>query len=150
FPTRRSSDLNLIRAARVSGAGALLDPVPGFPVSKGNGELPAVASNGSDYVVVWTGTSSGSDGQIVAANVSSAGHPEPEHLLMTDLNVQGKPAAASDGTNHLIVWESQSETAGLDLVATRVGPDGSVLDAPPIQVITAPGDQYGASLVRGS
>ncbi|MCA9645594.1 MAG: hypothetical protein KC492_33115, partial [Myxococcales bacterium] len=139
-----------VRAARVSSAGSLLDAAPGLRASQGTGQNPFAASNGSDYLVFWSGEASGSNGQLGSVSLSPAGVVGAERLLTSDLNVQARPAAAFDGTQHLVVWQSQSEGNGLDLVGTRVGAGDVPEDAPTIPLITASGDQHDVALARGN
>ncbi|MEZ4372907.1 MAG: MYXO-CTERM sorting domain-containing protein [Polyangiaceae bacterium] len=138
-----------IRAARLSAAGTLMDPDPGVELGT-TGVYPSAASDGSGYLVGWTGEGFGSSDQILGATVPLSGAAEPARLLMRDLNAQRRPAAAFDGTNHLVVWQSQSADKGFDLVATRVGPGDTALDAPAIPLITDPGDQTDVSITRGN
>jgi hypothetical protein len=48
---------------------------------------------------------------------------------------QDSPAIASDGTNFLVAWtDERGTTLGPSIFATRLGPDGKILDAAPLQL----------------
>ncbi len=56
-------------------------------------------------------------------------------------SAQTQPRAASSGAGSLVVW-SERDAAGLgDIRATRLAPDGTVLDPDGIDVFVGPGDQ---------
>src|SRR5512144_1080434 len=83
-----------------------------------SGESPLVAA-GDDAVVAGGGT---------------AVFPPPS-------GSQTGYAVAWDGTNYLVVWADVRGTTGSDVRAARVSPAGTVVDAAPIVVSAATGDQ---------
>ncbi|WP_242371713.1 InlB B-repeat-containing protein [Anaeromyxobacter sp. SG26] len=92
---------------------------------------------------------------------NGAGDPERGALESTDFAVvnqtgadvfppptgsQAAPAAASDGTNHLVVWSDARGGTGQDLYGARVSKAGVVLGSAPIVISAAAGDQVEASV----
>ncbi len=116
-----------VYATRVSSAGAVLDP-DGIAVSTAPGSrwVPRVASDGTDYLVVWRET--GLD-DVHAARVNSAG------VVLDALPVvvsaasgrQDRPTVASNGAGYLVAWED-SRSGAVDAYVGRVASDGAVLD----------------------
>ena len=126
----RNSDGVNIYGVRISYDGTVLDTSailistqPGFAME------PAVASAGSDYLVVWTdGRSSPYD--IYGARVQgdgtvmdSGGIP-----ISTAPDFQFNPAVSSDGTNYLVVWQDLREVKASEIYAARVNREGIVLE----------------------
>ncbi len=90
---------------------------------------PAVASNGTDYLVVWA-DDRGGDVDVYGARVSQAG-TVLDSLgipIAPALNAQQSPSVAFDGTNYLVVWSDGRRGSGTDIYGARVSPAGSVLD----------------------
>ncbi|HVG63768.1 MAG TPA: Ig-like domain-containing protein [Hyalangium sp.] len=127
---------------RVSGSGTVLDPA-GFPISaaSGNQRNPAVAFDGTNYLIVWEDTRSSLVGDIFGARVSPSGTVLDADGLQISLrfSAQAHPAVAFDGTNYLVVWEDGS--AARDIYGTRVSRAGTVLDPSAIAISTDPNDQ---------
>jgi MYXO-CTERM domain-containing protein len=121
--------------------GARVDPSTGSVLSadaagiaiatgQGSQQLPAVASNGTDFFVVWGDNRtepnkiygarlSGATGQITDANGFALGG---------GLASQRAPSVAWDGTNYFVVWED-ARNASTDIFGVRVAPDGKPLAA---------------------
>jgi uncharacterized repeat protein (TIGR02543 family) len=141
---RRSSyDGDDIYGARVSSAGVVLDP-NGIAISTQRGyELtPAVAANGSDFLVVWWDTRNETSGSatnrdIYGARVTHSGIvADPQGIPICNApGNQRYPAVTALGTNYLVVWDDQrnSETNS-DIYGARVSPAGAVLEANSIAI----------------
>lgn len=140
---RNSYDADVF-GTRVSPAGEVLDPA-GIPASTAPGRqtIPAIASDGAGYLVVWQdnrndstnlypdvyGTRIGPDGAVLDANgIAVKIGPQDE----------GQPSVAFDGTNYLVVHEDADANQVMNIFATRVTTAGVVLDGTGIQV-SAPG-----------
>jgi hypothetical protein len=129
-----------IFAARVTPGGGLLDP-DGIPIPTGHFSVgrPSVASNGSDFLVVWSDARNGdhSRSDVFGTRISSAG--AVLDVLSIDISTDGPnellPVVAWNGTNYLVVWD---ETR---LVATRVNSAGTVIDAKQFPLSDANGDE---------
>lgn len=118
---------------------AVLDPVIGpefavdAPVFSPASEVykPAVATDGSTFLVVWRDFREGTD-QIYAARVLATGElldPTGFSLMSAAPHAKpgwGAPAVAWNGSVYLVAWSSW-DTA----YASRVDPSGAVLDAQP-------------------
>src|SRR5690606_11739804 len=127
---------------RVSGSGTVLDPA-GFPISAANGNQrnPAVAFDGTNYLVVWEDTRLSATGDIFAARVSPSGTVlDAEGLsLSARFSAQAHPAVAFDGTNYLVVWDDGGATR--NIYGALVSRAGAVLDSSAIAICTDPNDQ---------
>ena len=125
----RSNMRGNIYAARVSPAGAVLDP-DGFAVAVSDSfddAAPAVCFTGTDHLVVWRGYHyNTSDDDIYGALVSPAGTIiRPRFLVGGTADYQQlSPFAARGTANSLVAWV-QDDGA---IYAARVRADGTVLD----------------------
>ncbi|UCF80588.1 MAG: hypothetical protein JSV08_08795 [Acidobacteriota bacterium] len=118
-----------IYGARVQASdGLLLDGPPdtgGIAIATlSGGTNPSVASNGTDYFVVWPG--------VKGTRVTSAGIVlDPSGIdISTAPGSQVVPSIASNGTDYFVAWEdTRSGSLGsLDIFGTRVTESGTVLD----------------------
>jgi hypothetical protein len=101
----------------------------------------ALAATGTITFATWEGVQyCGAGFNALGARISSSGpvmdaSPIP---LSARANGQAAPTAAFDGTNYLWVWADERGTPGATgngaLYATRVSPDGQVLDAAPLMI----------------
>lgn len=129
--------------ARVSAAGVVLD-VAGIPIAAVRGSeqrSPAVAFDGTNYVVAWADARSGQY-DIYAARVATDGRVlDPAGIAVTTATgIQHEPDVAGSGGNSLIVW--RDERSGTpDIYAARLAATGSVLDGAGIAVSTAANSQ---------
>ena len=129
-----------IYGARVSRTGAVLDG-SGIAISTAANDQfePAVAFDGTNYLVVWDDGRSGSSGDIYGARVSKAGVVlnGAGIAVSTAANDQFAPAVAFDGTNFLVVWADVRSGASSDIYGARVSKAGAVLNAAGIAISTA-------------
>jgi hypothetical protein len=137
----RYSSLDIF-ATRVGTGGEVHDP-DGISISEAADyqDAPAVAFDGTNYLVVWQDRRSGNY-DIYGARVTpggdvldTAGIP-----IATDADSEEYPAVAFDGTNYLVVWQDDQGTG--DIYGARVATDGSVLDPTGMPVCTAGYRQY--------
>jgi MYXO-CTERM domain-containing protein len=114
-----------LRGVRVSVDGTLLD-TPFVISNAGVAPDPTnqhqqiqVASNGTDYLVVWADPRN--DDDIFAARVTAAGIVQDPNgfALHSGTGVQDAPRVASNGTDYLAVWESQMGDH-FDIYANRI------------------------------
>ena len=116
----------------------------GFPLTlaASNQHDPAVATNGTDFLVAWYDTRD-EVGDVYAARVSAAG----QVLDATGIPIgagagpQGSPAVAWGGGNYLVAYESQSTS--WDVLGRRVSAEGTVLDLNPIDLGRRPSTDEG-------
>lgn len=136
---------NAIYGARIDGTtGISLDPAGILLSANGFHETsPAVAFNGTEYLVVWV-DERGPSG-IWGTRVSTAGTVlDPGGLnLFTGLISNVEPAVASDGSSWFVVWRDfrNSSTTGPDIYGGRVNPLGVPLDPAGVPVSNAVLDQ---------
>ncbi|MCY1023848.1 cadherin-like domain-containing protein [Pyxidicoccus sp. MSG2] len=129
----RDNGVGDIYGTRVTSTGTVQDP-QGIAIATGekSHRNPAVASNGTDYLVAWTDRRSDAEGDVFAARVtSSTGAVEDSSGIAVSATTgqQALPAVASDGTGYLVSWtDTRSVSFDAELHAARVSPIGTVLD----------------------
>jgi len=139
-----------IYAARVSSvSNAVVQP--DFAVTGSvNGEVsPALAANGTNFLVVWAdnrnGLAAGLD--IYGARVDPDGALlDPSTIaICTATNRQADPAVAANGTNYLVVWSDWRNTppnaTHADIYGSLVSAAGSVLQTDGLAICTVTNDQ---------
>jgi hypothetical protein len=101
--------------------------------STAGGQLPAVATNGTDFLVAWI--RSGTIGSTVfAARVGADGRVlDSVPLCFTpDSLFQNRVAVASDGRDYIVAWHCETPgPPGDDVLFCRVAADGRKLDSVP-------------------
>lgn len=110
-----------------------------FLVGASGYTTPAAAAGPGGYLVTWDQVGNSSD---IFANLvpASAGPADTKGILVSGApNEQVSPAAAWDGTNYLVAWSD--DRAGADIYASRVRPDGTILDGTGFAVSTADNSQ---------
>jgi hypothetical protein len=149
----RGGNWGYIYGARVSVAGIVLD-TPGIAISistadpEGDAD-PAIAFDGTNYLVVWNNCLGGNWGHIYGARVSVGGGVlDPGGIVISPAKDYGEePAIAFDGTNYLVVWSVYNSLTGrADIHGARVSVGGSVLDPSAIAISTNGYDQEGPSI----
>jgi hypothetical protein len=156
FQDRRAGAYLSIYGVRVRADGTVLD-AGGFaivtqidPTSSTlvRQARPAVAFDGTNYLVVWADRRSARSWDIYGSLVTREG---------TVLNAGGfpvsagatnevSPAVAFDGTNYLVAWQDSRGSGGDDVYAARVTPAATLLDAGGFAV-SAAGSTQGAPAV---
>ena len=138
--TRYDSD---IYGARVSGTGVLIDTNNLAVCTQTNSQFhPAVAANGTNYLVVWEDSDLGG-GDILGARVSADGLilDAPGLTIAHGANLQANPAVTATGGDFLVVWQdyrgSSTNNFEAQIYGARVQGDGSVVD--PVGVNLSPG-----------
>jgi MYXO-CTERM domain-containing protein len=131
-------DFSHIYGTRVLADGTVTD-ANGVQLTTGptrRGE-PDLASDGSDYLVVWVDFFEDyqADSNLYGTRISgSDGQPldrDDEIVISEASDYQSNPAVASNGTNYAVVWDDTRDTGSLsdrDVFATRIDADGNVLD----------------------
>jgi hypothetical protein len=129
-----------IRGARLTPAGALLDP-GGFPISTAplQQRSPAITFNGSEYLVVWEDARAAGPWDIYGARVTpGAVVLDPSGIILSNAPAdQLRPRLSSNGDSFLVVWTDKRLAANSGVYGARVGADGVVAD--PLGIAIAPG-----------
>jgi hypothetical protein len=126
-----------IWGARLRADGVVLDPA-GISISSAPNaqNLPAVASAGSDFLVIWadtrnTVTTNGNTfgGEIYGARVNSEGRVlDSGGFLVSTSAFRASPALAFNGTDFLAVWDgSPVPSTNSEIRAAWIDRNGSVL-----------------------
>jgi hypothetical protein len=129
--------------------GARLD-IDGQPIDDGGFRIsppgsfgldPALAFDGTNYVVAWV-ANRGGQSDIVAARVTLEGVvlDQPIDVSAAPAN-QYAPTVAFDGVNTLVGWQDHQDGGTADVLAVRLSPGGTVVDVPPIPVAVQLDDQ---------
>ena len=112
----------------------------GIAVSTAPGpqNAPSVASNGTDFFIVWEDYRSGTSYDIYGSRVDAQGAVlDPAGIpISTGKEREGAPVVGFDGTNYFVVWEDQ-RSLGNQLYGARVTPSGVVLDGAGILLTAA-------------
>lgn len=105
---------------------------------------PRVASNGTDFLVVWQGMGPMGDMDINGRRISSTGQPldTMEVAISTAQNVEERaPSVASNGTTYLVAWDDFRNGATTRVYGARVSNAGAVLDSGGILLSSSTYDQ---------
>jgi hypothetical protein len=138
-----------IYGARVTPQGTGLDTA-GIAISRAafweDKYFPAVASDGTNFLVVWSDWGDSTSGNVYGARVT----PQGTMLDPAGIDISRAPSMAYsqtlcfDGTNFLVVWEDHR--AASDIYGARVTPQGTVLDPAGITISEAAGLHWSPSL----
>jgi hypothetical protein len=117
----------------------------------GNQRWPDVAWGGGVYLVVWqegSGYEGTPEANIVAARIAADGKPlDPKGIAICRApHHQLYPKVTFDGSNFVVAWQDYRSGRDWDIFATRVTPEGKVLDGDGFPVGDGPGNQVHPSL----
>jgi hypothetical protein len=121
----------------------MIDTSITYVAAFGRQTYPSVASDGTDYLVVWQDGRYGIRSDIYGTRVDALGSVlDPDGIEIASIgHSQATPSVAFDGTNYLVVW-TDSRGMDSDIYGTRVGPSGAILDASGIPICTASSSQW--------
>ena len=111
---------------------------------------PAVAFDGTNYLVVWEDFRNRPfETDIYAVRVSPTGQVlDPQCIqICAEDGDQSYPAVAFDGVNFVVAWQDESDGQP-EIYAARVSTSGQVLEQFP--VVRQPANQYAPRLARGA
>jgi len=141
-----------IYGARVTPGGVVLDSGIAISTAADDQNEPAVSSDGTNCLVAWGDHRDGSQWDLMAARVTPGGVVLDTNgiVVASATRNQGRPAAAFDGANTLLVWgDGRNTGTANDIYCGRVSPDGTVLDQDGIAVSRAPRAQWYAGAAFG-
>lgn len=104
----------------------------------------SIASDGTNYLVVWQDERGTSEYDIYGARVSHEGIIlDPAGIVIsTNPEINGHPSVAFDGTNYLVVWDYNYQIYGFNIFCARVNQDGVLLDTGAINLYSMHHCQY--------
>ncbi|SEM33953.1 hypothetical protein SAMN05444354_11549 [Stigmatella aurantiaca] len=141
-----------IYAARVNNAGSVLD-LSGIPVSTATGSqrYPAAAYNGTNFLVVWQDTRSGTSSDIYGARISTTGTVlNPNGIMISNaVSDQQTPVVAYNGSDFLVIWQDTRSGSSYDIYGARVSGTGVVRNPNGIPIATGTSNQRAPSVARG-
>lgn len=137
-----------IFGARVSGTGRLLD-TNSFAICTNSGSQfkPAVAADGTNYLVVWQDYDI-AGGDILGARVTEQGVVlDPGGTAISHAaNLQANPSVAASAQGFLVTWQDYRTSSGGDFTArtrlARVSGAGIVIDVEGVELSAAEGGQH--------
>ncbi|MFT3927729.1 MAG: MopE-related protein [Myxococcales bacterium] len=142
----RSGAANILGTRVRTTTGAVLDP-NGFTISNAVDaqSTPAVAHNGSNWLVVWADARNATgSSDVYGARVTSNGVILDANgiAMSTAANVQSAPSVASGGANWLVAWNDyRSDVNHPDVYAARIDANGVLVDSSGIAIATGAGDE---------
>ena len=144
-----------VYGARVDASGTVIDP-SGIDITNGAAstqEFPAVAWNGSHYLVAWQDLRADASGDVEAARLSATGtvlDPTGIPIAATPAHGETDPSVATDGTQFLVSWTGDDQTLGTSILASRVSDAGAVAVAAAVSDTAADDNDYSAAAWDGS
>jgi len=146
---RLNGGTSTIHGARVTPQGTLLDTA-GIAISHSeeSQSYPAIASDGTNLLVVWSDWRRG-DGRVYGARVT----PQGQVLDSAGFDISRAPSCASspdlcfDGTNYLAIWDDNRTLVWTDIYGARVSPQGTMLDSASFAITQSTGGRFSPSVV---
>jgi hypothetical protein len=133
-----------IFGTRVSRTGTVLDP-GGIEIARDSNAqwMPAVASDGSGFVVVWEDRRTVDQWDVYGARVTAEGTVlDPDGVLLCEADGdQRYPDVTFGGTDYFAVWQNQPGMTPYDIFGARLTTGGTVLDPSGIEICLAEYDQ---------
>lgn len=107
---------------------------------------PAVAGDGSSFLLVWQDYRAGTPA-IYAATVTASGLTEPAGLILSAASgFRGTPAVARSDGGYLVAWADARSMTSTDIFAALLELDGRLSDAGIFAVASGPADQGGPAV----
>ncbi|HTW92962.1 MAG TPA: hypothetical protein VMH22_14820 [bacterium] len=138
------------KPSAIVGGEFLLDTSSVLVPAPGSQNAPAIAFDGTNYLVAWEDHRSGSY-DICAARVTPQGVIlDPSGFMISGAPFdQRHPAIGFDGTDFLVVWQDYRRGFAYDIYGARVTQQGTVLDANGIPICTEPNEQQNPRVAFG-
>ena len=119
-----SGTRNDIYGMKVDSAGSPFGSVILICTAASNQEYPKIASDGTDYLVVWQDKRSG-EKDIYARLIEADGTPGAEIQICIESGNQTDPSIAFDGTHYLVVW-ADNRSGNWEIYNRIIDPDGTL------------------------
>jgi len=146
--TVTSTDHDII-GARVTNSGDILEYL-NIETSSNDDRVPAVAFNGTNYLVVYQETN-GAEHNIMGVLVSPSGAVGLPFAIDTSASDDLAPAVASDGAGSLVVYQRTGGAANGDIVGALLNGSGAVQAGSPFPIdVTASNDLVPAAASNGA
>jgi uncharacterized protein (TIGR03382 family) len=147
----RNNDFDIYGTRVRRSDGVPLDPA-GIPISTAPSfqSQPAVAFDGTQFLVAWHDLRGGADYDIYGARVSATGTVLDASGLpiSTATGFQQSPSIAAAGGTFFVVWDDRRDAGNTDVYGARVrSSDGGVLDPTGLPLATGPVAQGGSTVV---
>jgi hypothetical protein len=124
-----------VYGARITADGVV--DLDGLAISRASSSqgTPAVASDGTDFLVAWSDTRNGTS-DVYGARVGRDGLVrDPNGLAIARApEAQQATAAAFEGVHYVVAWEDRRSGTGFEVYGARVSPGGAVLDPDGFQI----------------
>ncbi len=139
-----------VYGARIDQNGTVLDTMNiAISVTSGVKGKPAVASEGSGYLVVWEDDRDYPAGDVYGARVNTLGNVlDPQGFDVTTAAVfHSDPGVACSSENYFVAWgDYRHGLYSSDIYGARVDTAGNLLDSPSFVICDAPFGQYSPSI----
>ncbi len=101
---------------------------------------PAIAFDGTNYLVVWHDDRNGLDYGIYGTRLTQSGAVlDSRGITISDIaRDQSYPSVAFNGVHYLVVWQDYRNGTDYDIYGSRVHPSGAVLDPSGLPISTSP------------
>jgi hypothetical protein len=113
-----------IYGMKVDSAGNPFGSVILICTAASNQEYPKIASDGTDYLIVWQDNRSG-EKDIYARLIEADGTPGTEIQICIESGNQTDPSIAFDGTHYLVVW-ADNRSGNWEIYDRTINTDGTL------------------------
>jgi hypothetical protein len=142
--TASSRQAHLVAGSAWASDEIALDPPNFFPATAPQ-SLPVVASDGTDYFVVWSDPWRSEEKalRLFGSRITAAGEVLDKSGIALGSTPVNTASIAFDGSNYVVVWQDgrATSTTGMDIYAARISRAGVLLDPAGVPVCTAPNAQ---------
>jgi hypothetical protein len=150
----RKIDDTDVFGARIDRWGNVLDESGILISHAAGGEFaPAIAWDGTNFLVVWEDRRSGYVSDIYGSRVSPSGvvlDPTGIPITTNSSSSDLSPAVAWGGNSFLVTWSAAWGGVSSGILGARVSPGGSLLDPTPIPISSGPKSELTPTVAAGA
>lgn len=106
--------------------------------------VPRMATNGDGFVLVFQSEISG-ESRVLAQRLDATGQLIDAEPIVVATGYARSPSVAWNGAVYMIVWQAPGSGLNKQIMARRMLPDGTFLDATPILVLAGSGPDVAAA-----